>query len=246
MPIGSKNINFAINILSKIVYYAMILYIAVITSNVFWWIFAPDNPKIDYTPVSAKTFDNAEKFIVNRSPFGVAIESKPIVEVKPTIVSLIKITGVYVNDEKNSFVFYKLNGKNNLAKIGDKLDNAIIKSINSNGIVINENDHDFNVSLVNETNSNSNSNNNYYSPNNNDYNKSNGYKTQSGNYNSRFNNKSNNFNPALRNNDGAESLNNNISNTNSSVNNKVNDEEFNRKKDQLIQEFVNYKESKSK
>ena len=257
MPIGFKNLNSFISILSKIVYYAMFLYIAVICSDLFWWLFTPTNPKIDYNPVSIHTFDNAEKFIVNRSPFGLVVESKKNVEVKPTIASLIKITGLYVNDERNSFVFYQLNGKNNLAKIGDKLDNAVIKSINSNGIVITEDGNDFNVDLLHEDNSNKNSSNknsinknssNYYYAGNDNKSQTNNEASRKNQFNqSNLNSTTSNTSSTI-----ASSTSNNkaiIDNGNMDNNlnkNKENEEDFNRKKEQLIQEFVNGKESKSK
>lgn len=263
MPFGFKNINSLINILSKIVYYAMILYIAVIFSHLFWWIFAPENPKIDYNTFSIKAFDNAEKFVVNRNPFGIMVESKPNAEVKPTIASLIKITGLYVNDEKNSFVFYQLNGKNNLAKIGDKLDTAVIKTIKSNGIVITENGNDFNIDLLKENKNND----NYYTASNDSRLNDRSGLQKNENY-SKVNNEyiphdtlprnlnNINSNNVVSNNNNVNHMSNNNNsnnnvispsnmNNNANINkNKTSEDEFNRKKDQLIQEFVNYKESK--
>jgi type II secretory pathway component PulC len=195
MLIWVKNINSIINILVKIIHYAMFFYIAIILSNVFWWIFTPNNPRIEYNTVLAK-FDDAEKFIVNRKPFGLMLEVKDEVKAKPTIASLIKITGIYANDTKHSFVFYELNGKNSLGRVGDKLDSAIITQINSNGIVINDNGHNFPIEFVKSDHLLSTSNND--KPN---------------------------------------------ENTSPIANNSTNKEELSKKREQLIQEFTNYKES---
>jgi type II secretory pathway component PulC len=220
MPIGLKNINNIINILAKVIYYGLIFYIAVMLSDVFWWIFTPSSPQIEYNTSSATEFDNAEKFVVNRNPFGIPVEVKEKVVAKPSIASLIKITGIYVNDKKHSFVFYELNGKNNLGRIGDKLDTAVIKSIKSNSIEITDNGNDFNIEFI-KTNSQGSS-----------------YSATNNNTMPTVNDQNSNSQNQL---DSQRLINNQSALDNNS--DKLNNDELNKKREQLIQDFMNHKES---
>ncbi len=141
-----KQVNFAISIASRIFNYVIIFTFAILLAKFVWWFFTPTVSEIYIEKPNVEAFDTVAKFIMNRSPFGVVLA--PPIPPKPAIASQIKLTGVYVNTVANSIAFYELNNKNFIAKVGDKINgSAVVKSINSKGIIMSENNVDADVTL---------------------------------------------------------------------------------------------------
>lgn len=145
-----KQVNLVISLTSKVLNYVIIFSFAVLLAKFVWWFFGPSTSDVYIDKPNVAAFDTVAKFIINRSPFGVVLA--PPIPPKPAIASQIKLTGVYVNTVANSIAFYELNNKDYIAKVGDKISGeVIVKSINSNGMVVSENNVDAEVNLSSGT-----------------------------------------------------------------------------------------------
>ena len=132
-----KRLNLGLNIASVMLNFIMLISLAWISSNAFWWMFSPlaTDPYI-YTP-PVNQYDSSIKYINNRAPFGIIIVEKPKVEV---VNDNIKLTGIYLNTIKDSIAFLEVNNKPVIAKIGDEiLPGTKIETINATKIVLNSN-----------------------------------------------------------------------------------------------------------
>ncbi len=132
-----KRLNLGLNIASVMLNFIMLISLAWIGSNAFWWMFSPlaTDPYI-YTP-PVNQYDNSIKYINNRAPFGVIIVEKPKVAL---VNDNIKLTGIYLNTVKDSIVFLEVNSKPIIAKIGDEiLPGTKIETINATKVVLNSN-----------------------------------------------------------------------------------------------------------
>jgi len=141
-----KQANSLINVGSIILRVAIVFYCAVLLAKLTWWIITPSVSDIYAEKSDVAVFDKSGKFIINRSPFGKVVA--PPTPPKPAIVSHMKLTGVYFNTLKDSIVFYELNNKSYIAKVGDTIGNtAILKSITPSGIILTENNTDAEVNM---------------------------------------------------------------------------------------------------
>ena len=144
-----KQVNLGISIASRVMRYFIIFYSAVLLAKFVLWVFTPNISEIYHDKFNLLAFETSGKFIMNRAPFGVILAPPPdAAPPVPTIVSQMKLTGVYVNTLKNSMAFYELDKKSYIAKIGDTIgSSAVLKSISANGIVVSENGLDGEVKM---------------------------------------------------------------------------------------------------
>lgn len=111
-----------------------------------WWLVNPlGYHTLDATTATSNTkADGVAQGIVNRAPFGViTVEKKE----QPSIVSQIKVTGVYAGGAKNSIAFLLISGKNSIASLGDNVLGATLKSITPTGIVLSLNNQDIPINM---------------------------------------------------------------------------------------------------
>jgi type II secretory pathway component PulC len=145
----TKRINLGISILSRILRVFIILYSAAILANSVWWILSPANTDIFVQQPSLDIRDKQTSYIKNNAPFGVVVVKVKVQE-KPRIVDQLKLTGVYLNTDKDSFAFLEYQGKPVIARIGGKIANtdATIKSITASNIVVNADDQDVTMKIT--------------------------------------------------------------------------------------------------
>ena len=145
-----KRLNFSLKITAIVLSLGMLISLAWLGSDAFWWLFNPlaTNPYAS-TP-SIHLYDNSIKYINNRAPFGVIVVEKPKVAV---ISDNIKLTGIYLNTDKDSIAFMEVNKKSIIAKIGDEIvPGTKVESINADRIILNTNGSNQDLTLEKGTN----------------------------------------------------------------------------------------------
>ena len=143
----TKKINDTISNASILLHLAIIVYMAVWLSNGLWEVFFSSGHDLYVQRYTADQFEKSAKYVASRNPFGQIIQ--PPAEATPSIVSQIKLTGVYVNTPDSSIAFIELDGQSSILKIGDQINNeATLTNITPNSIVISYNGSDFNVNLT--------------------------------------------------------------------------------------------------
>lgn len=127
-----KNDN--ILIINGIIKVIIVCCCAVFLAKSIWWLLIPQYSEAYVEKTSIKQFDNDLQFVINRYPFGVITKDNMA---KPSLLSQLKLTGVYQSIPQKSLAFFDLNGKKLISKIGDTIDNnMVIKDINSNNVVV--------------------------------------------------------------------------------------------------------------
>lgn len=146
----TKRINLGISVCSRALRFFIIFYIAFILAKCVWWVLSPANNNIFIEWADLDPQDKATKYINNRYPFGTIVVVKEREPEKPKIADLVKLTGIYLNPDKDSFAFVEYQGKSSIVKIGDSIigSNAQVKTITSNNIVIVEDGHVATVELT--------------------------------------------------------------------------------------------------
>lgn len=141
------NINQIITTGGKSLNFLVILVTAWGLAKVCWWLVNPlgyNVPTNIYANI--QNSNGIAQGIINRAPFGVIIVKKEEVE-QPSIVSQIKVTGVYAGGVKNSIAFLLINSKNSIAMIGDSILGATLTAINQNGIVLSLNNQNIPINV---------------------------------------------------------------------------------------------------
>lgn len=145
----TKRINLGISILSKVLRVFIILYSASILANCVWWILSPGSSDIFVQKSYLDIRDKASRYIDNRSPFGIVVVKVKVQE-KPRITDQLKLTGVYLNTDKDSVAFLEYQGKPMIshsgAKIGDS--DATLKSISASNIIVTSDDQDVTIQIT--------------------------------------------------------------------------------------------------
>lgn len=139
------NINLSIRLLCILIRYGIILSIGSLLGKIVWWAVNP----LDYNTFnniisSSSKSDTLAQGIVNRAPFGVVTQEKAP---EPTIKDQVKVLGVYAGGPNNSIAFIQVNGKNDIAVIGDSVLNAKIKTITPDGIVLIADNQDVKINI---------------------------------------------------------------------------------------------------
>lgn len=151
MKSNMKRLNFWLNIGLSTLNYVLVIILAMICSNAFWWLFNPiqTTPYANTSPL--KEFDNSIKYVTNRAPFGVIVVEKPKVEI---VSDNIKLTGIYLNTVQNSIAFLEVNKKPTIVKVGEEIiPGTKLVAIENNKIVINSGNSDQDLPLQkNDTN----------------------------------------------------------------------------------------------
>ena len=141
-----KQVNLIINITSKILYLLIIIYLAVFTAKIVWWIFTPIISDIYVEKSNIDSHNLNYKFIINRAPFGAVIT--PTAQAKPTIVDKMRLTGIY-DANHDSIIFYQIDNTSHIAKIGDSVDkNIVIKTILADSVILFDGKHDIEIFLT--------------------------------------------------------------------------------------------------
>ena len=145
----TKRINLGITILSRILRIFIILYTASILANCVWWMLSPANTDIFVQQPSLDIRDKQTSYIKNNSPFGVVVVRSKVEE-KPKIVDQLKLTGIYLNTNKDSFAFMEYQNKPIIARMGAKIadTDATIKSISPSSIVVNADGQDVTIKIT--------------------------------------------------------------------------------------------------
>lgn len=145
----TKKINLGISIFSKVLRFFVIFYAASILAKCVWWVLSPARDSIFIEWADLDKQDKATSYINNRYPFGVIVVTKPKEAQKPRIVDQLKVTGIYLNTEKDSFAFLEYQGKSTIAKIGGDIagSGAIVKEIRSDEIVVSIESQDVTISI---------------------------------------------------------------------------------------------------
>lgn len=131
----TKKINLGVSITSWIVYLAIIFYLAILLSNTLWWICYPGYNDFYVEKPDINAYNNSTKYIINRYPFGEI--TGPAKTAAPSLISRLKLTGVYVNTPEQSIAFLELDNKPFIALVGDTIEGSTyVKSISGNAIVI--------------------------------------------------------------------------------------------------------------
>jgi len=127
----------------------IILYSASILANSVWWVLSPANTDIFVQQPSLDVRDKQTNYIKNDSPFGIVVVRTKVQE-KPKIVDQLKLTGVYLNTNKDSFAFMEYQNKPIIAHIGGKISDsdATIKSIGASSIVVNADGQDVTMKIT--------------------------------------------------------------------------------------------------
>lgn len=122
---------------------------AVILAKIVWWIFVPTNPDVYVESANFDQQDKITSYIVNRYPFGVvavaAAEDKP----KPSIISQLKLTGVYLNTDSDSFAFVTYQDKSLVIRQSESIADTglILKQVRTDSIVVTMNNSDSIINL---------------------------------------------------------------------------------------------------
>jgi hypothetical protein len=145
----TKRINVGISIISRILRVIIILYSASLLANCVWWLLSPSNADIFVQQPSLDTRDRATAYINNNSPFGIVVVKAKVSE-KPRIIDQLKLTGVYLNTNKDSFAFLEYQGKPTITRNGAKVagSDATIKSIGTSSIVVNSDGEDVTIKIT--------------------------------------------------------------------------------------------------
>lgn len=145
----TKRINLSISILSRVLRFCIIFYTASILAQCIWWVVSPakDNIFIEWADLDKQ--DKATGYINNRYPFGVVVVVKPKEEAKPSIVDQLRLTGVYLSSNKDSFAFLEYRGKPTLTRLGAVIgdSDATVKAINPDSITVNADGQDFTIKV---------------------------------------------------------------------------------------------------
>lgn len=142
----TKKINIAVSITSWVVYLAIVFYLAILLSNILWWICYPGYNDFYVEKPDINAYNNSTKYIINRYPFGEIMG--PAKVAAPSLISRLKLTGVYVNTPERSIAFLELDNKPFIATIGSTIEgNTYVKSISGNAIVIADNKSSAEISL---------------------------------------------------------------------------------------------------
>ncbi len=141
----TKNLNDNIVTACRILNVLLILYFAILSAHVVWWVLSPTVPEVYLTKGGVKTFDNSVKSIINRIPFGeIVVKESAVAVVKDDI----KLTGVYLNTSKDSIAFLEVNKKPMIVKLGDQIvPGTFLKSIYPESIVITQDSSDITMGL---------------------------------------------------------------------------------------------------
>ncbi|MCC2626119.1 MAG: Type secretion system protein [Burkholderiales bacterium] len=145
----TKRINIGISIISRILRVVIILYSASLLANCIWWLLSPSDADIFVQQPSLDTRDRATTYINNNSPFGIIVVKAKVTE-KPRIIDQLKLTGVYLNTNKDSFAFLEYQGKPTIARQGAQVagSEATIKSISPSSIVVNSDGEDVTIKIT--------------------------------------------------------------------------------------------------
>lgn len=146
----TKRINLGIFVLSRIARFVIIFYTAVILAKTIWWILSPADSRIFIQWADLDVHDKATAYIANRNPFGIIVVTKPKEKEKPRVVDQLKLTGVYLNTNKDSFAFLEYQGKPMVIRMGGKISDsgAVVKSIGPESIVVNADDQEATVHVT--------------------------------------------------------------------------------------------------
>ncbi len=148
------NINQIIASGSKLLHFFIIFFTAWGGAKICWWLIDPLGYNIpSNTYVSAQGSDGITLGITNRAPFGIIVVKKEE-KSEPSIVSQVKVTGVYAGGAKNSIAFLLVNGKNSIAMVGESVLGATLTAVKQDGIILRLNNQDIaiNVNGSNTTN----------------------------------------------------------------------------------------------
>ena len=132
-----KKINLGLKIALILLNFTMLISLAWISSNAFWWIFSPLATDPYANTASINQYDRSIKYINNRAPFGVIVIEKPKIE---AVSDNIKLTGIYLNTIKDSIAFLEVNKKPIIAKIGEEIVlGTKIEMIKADRVILNTN-----------------------------------------------------------------------------------------------------------
>ncbi len=143
----TKTVNVIIFAVSQIVNLLIILYLAVLLAKLVWWLINPALGNIYIEKSSATEFEKSVKYVNNRYPFGIITKAVESAHEEPSIVSQIKLNGIYFNPPK-SLAFVTYDDKPYIVGIGDAImGNATLKSINTDIIVVSQNGTDVTIEM---------------------------------------------------------------------------------------------------
>jgi type II secretory pathway component PulC len=145
----TKRVNLWILILSKTIRFFLIFYSAFILAKCVWWLISPANVDIFIQWADLDKHDKATSYITNRYPFGVIIAPKAEKIEKPQIIDQLKLTGVYLNTDRDSFAFLEYQGKPVIVRKGGAIagSDAIVEEINESNVVVNADNVDTTISV---------------------------------------------------------------------------------------------------
>lgn len=141
------NINQTITNGSKLLHFLIIFLTAWGIAKVVWWLISPlgyNIPSNTYTNTQGS--DGVALGITNRAPFGVIIVKKEE-KSEPSIVSQVKVTGVYAGGAKNSIAFLLINGKNSIAMVGESVLSATLTGVQQDGITLRLNNQNITINV---------------------------------------------------------------------------------------------------
>ncbi len=141
------NLNQTIASGSKLLHFLIIFSAAWGIAKICWWLINPLGYNIpSNTYVSAQSSDGVTLGITNRAPFGVIVVKKEE-KAEPSIVSQVKVTGVYAGGAKNSIAFLLINGKNSIAMVGESVLGATLTAVKQDGIILRLNNQDIAINV---------------------------------------------------------------------------------------------------
>ena len=142
----TKKINIGVSVTSWIVYLAILFYLAILLSKILWWICYPSYNDFYLEKPDIDAYNNSTKYIINRYPFGEI--TGPAKTAAPSLISRLKLTGVYVSNSKQSIAFLELDNKPFIVAVGGTIEGeTYVKSISNNSIVIADNRSSAEISL---------------------------------------------------------------------------------------------------
>jgi type II secretory pathway component PulC len=135
----TKRINLGISIASRVLRVVIILYSASIFANCIWWVLSPSGTNVFIQWADLDVHDKVTSYINNRYPFGIVVIPKAKEPEKPRVLDQLKLTGVYLNTNKDSFAFIEYQNKPMTVRTGGEIGSsgATVISVNADSIVIN-------------------------------------------------------------------------------------------------------------